>query len=200
MSQTWEPNCYALNHTGTTDLQNMENNFESLKSSFSGSSAPGYNEAGMVWFDTSKKSYKVRNQANSAWLACMYGNSSNKIWMYLNSATDGWVLWNSATDRVLAIRGGSQAYNISGGSTAGSWTQPSHALTTSELPSHTHTYSSTVCMDGNAPGSPVYPMMDNADLTTGSFTVGATGGGFAHNHGNSYRPAAAVGRLFYPYA
>jgi hypothetical protein len=116
----------------------MEYNFATLKSMFSGSSSPGYNEAGQPWFDTNKKILKIRNQANSTWLGVMYGTTASKIWMYSNSATDGWVVYSSVTDKVLALKGGSAAYNRTGGGVGGSWTQPTHRHTISTQANHVH--------------------------------------------------------------
>lgn len=59
-----------------------------------------------------------------------------KMWFYQNVAPTGWVVDTSITDAVLAIRGGTSSYNVSGGSRAGTWTQPNHLHTG---PSHTHT-------------------------------------------------------------
>lgn len=50
------------------DLQNMENNFLCLKSSFSGASSPANPVAGMFWYDTTANMLKLRNETNSAWL------------------------------------------------------------------------------------------------------------------------------------
>jgi len=136
MSQTYTVNSYQADHSGQSDLQNMENNFESIRSSFSGATAPANLVAGHLWFDTSKLILKVRNNANSAWLGVMYGSTAYKVWVYANSAGDGWVLDSSLTDRVIAIKGGSQAYNTNGGAAAGSWTIAAHTH------SHTHSFSS----------------------------------------------------------
>jgi len=68
MSQTFTDNCYQSDHVGQTDLANMEANFASLKSSFSGTSAPSNTVAGMFWLDTTNHILKMRNEANSAWV------------------------------------------------------------------------------------------------------------------------------------
>ena len=68
------------------------------------------------------------------------------LWVYENTAPSGWQIVSAITDALLAVKGGSNDYNTSGGSTSGTWTQPGH--THSELahghsgPSHTHTYAS----------------------------------------------------------
>lgn len=69
MAQNFTDDCFAGSHVGQTDLQNMENNFACLKSSFSGSSAPSNPVAGMFWYDTSAHILKLRNEANNAWLS-----------------------------------------------------------------------------------------------------------------------------------
>jgi hypothetical protein len=219
MAQNWTTDVYALGHTGSTDLQNMENNFAVLKSLFSGISAPSNNVAGQPWFDETNKILKIRNQANSGWLGVMYGDSSTKIWMYSNVAGDGWVIDSTLTDVVLAIKGGSQAYNANGGTTGGTWTQPNHQLVASEIPDHahsgtvnsggTHNHTTTSILthdfaggtpgwrDGDS-GSGVVTSSSNG-AHTHTFTTNTDGGGDGnHNHGTTYRPAAAIGTLQYP--
>jgi len=213
MAQTWTDNSYQLDHTGTTDLQAFENNLNTLKSLFSGATAPSNNVAGMPWFDTTNKLLKIRNNANSAWLGVMYGSTSTKIWIYANVAGDGWVVDGSVTDRVLAIKGGSQAYNVNGGNTAGTWTQPNHTLTVAEMPSHdhdtntnttgAHTHPVPGSTGSGGAGGHVEAANDHTTINTQSngdhsHTVTAEGGGTAHNHGTTHRPAATVGTLQYP--
>jgi len=141
MGQTWVSNTYQGDHTAQTDLQNMETNFATLKSTFSGTSSPSNAEAGMLWFDTNKKLLKVRNQANSAWDGVMAGTKAqSKVWFWSNVAEDGWVVDSSTTDRVLAVKGGSNAYNVSGGSNAGTWTQPNHTHTISASSAGAHVH------------------------------------------------------------
>lgn len=69
MAQNYTDDCFAGSHAGQTDLQNMENNFACLKSSFSGDSAPSNPVAGMWWFDTDANILKIRNEANGAWIS-----------------------------------------------------------------------------------------------------------------------------------
>lgn len=68
MSQSWTDDVYASGHVGDTDLQNMENNFAALKSTFSGATAPSNPVAGIFWYDTTAHILKQRNEANNAWL------------------------------------------------------------------------------------------------------------------------------------
>jgi hypothetical protein len=237
MSQTWTDNCYDVGHVIATDMTAIENNMACLKSMFSGASAPSDPVAGTGWFDTTKKLPKVRNNANSAWLGIMAADSSHKIWVYRNTAPDGWAIDSSVTDRVLALKGGSDAYNVSGGGTAGTWTQPDHTLTASEcagggsvtdsdgnqvISVKTDTsagsavaYFASVANDSYEHPNPVnggptnfpfanrdgklsYLGSDGNTHYVGTYrTYTVTGSATAHNHGTTYRPAAAVGTLQY---
>ena len=139
-TQDWTEDLYESTHVADTDLQNIEKNFATLKNSYAGTSAPANAKPGLAWFDTTKKIMKVRNQADSAWLGVMYGTTSYKVWVYINAAGDGWVIDSSITDAVLALKGGSQAYNRTGGGAAGTWTvaNHTHTLTTSSDGNHVH--------------------------------------------------------------
>lgn len=117
--------------------------------------------------------------------------SGTKMYFYQNTAPTGWTYSSGVTDAVLAVKGGSQAYNANGGTEAGTWTQPDHTLTTSEIPSHTH---SQVC-DSRGAGSNFYGAYSGAPAAFmyNPYNTGSAGGGNAHNHGTTYRPAAAIG-------
>jgi hypothetical protein len=220
MTQVYTDDVFASNHIGFTDLQNMENNFTTLKSSFSGASAPSGPVAGQAWFDTTYKNLKIRNSTNSAWLGVMYGNSANLIWMYANTATDGWVVYGGVVDRVLAVKGGSQAYNVAGGNGAGTWDNATGVYTGTESADHAHLVSGQTATvaphrhargDQNYTGSMGFTVGDRdvsgyyTDYQTPGATVSAvysSGRTAAHAHTvasySTYRPAAAVGTLQYP--
>jgi len=70
---------------------------------------------------TASLDYKVNN----------FFVSGRKLYLYENTAPTGWTIV-AVTDKVLAVKGGSDAYNISGGNTGGTWTQPSHTHTMSQ--------------------------------------------------------------------
>jgi len=61
--------------------------------------------------DTNSIDYKVNN----------FFVSGRKLWLYEDTAPTGWTTV-SVTDTVLAVKGGTQAYNVTGGNTAGTWT------------------------------------------------------------------------------
>ena len=69
MSQDFTDDCFGGGHVAQTDLQNIENNFAALKSTFSGASAPPNAVAGMFWYDTNNNILKLRNEANNAWIS-----------------------------------------------------------------------------------------------------------------------------------
>jgi len=69
--------------------------------------------------------------------------AGTKMWFYQNTAPTGWVIDSTPADAILAVKGGSAAYNVNGGMAAGTWTHPTHTHTgplhTHTGPSHTHT-------------------------------------------------------------
>ena len=144
----------------------------------------------------------------------MLGNSSTIAWFYLNTAPPGWKVLSTGADTVLAVAGGSQAYNVNGGNSAGTWTQPDHTLVEAEMPEHTHT-GSTNTTGAHTHSLTTFNTVDTSGIGWGTLdsgsaskttssngdhshtvTVGNTGGDTAHNHGTTYRPSASVGKLF----
>ncbi len=163
-----------------------------------------------VYLTSDNKKYRGNN---SGW-----GTADvDKIWTHQNTAPTGWSIVSGTTDALLACKGGSNAYNTSGGTQAGTWTQPNHShginnhthstgahtLTISEIPSHTHTISRIFIESG------VHAFQSGAGTAPQSVQTAATGGGGSHNHGNTgsngpgftnaaasaatYRPDANVG-------
>ena len=169
--------------------------------------APSDATAGLLWYDAINDILKVRNIANNAWYSQMHGDSGQKIWVYRNDTMAGWVIDSSVADVVLSIKGGSQAYNTSGGVVAGTWQQAGHALTIAEMPSHNHTspphrhfkyYGKGSSGDAETVSLTQYDARSKIYTDSVSVTIDYTGGGQAHNHGSTWRPAAAVGTLQYP--
>lgn len=208
MSQSWTDNVFQTDHQGQTDLQNMENNFACLKTLFSGSSQPASMGACHPWFDTSKHVLKIRNDGDSAWYGLMHGDTSQKMWVYRNSAMSGWAVDSGISDKVLAMKGGSTY------TTAGTWTQPNHTLTVSEMPSHSHggftgsggAHAHDFDISGGDGGSldriDIASYQQDSSMQTDVYNahihdITSQGGGSAHNHGSTYRPAAAVGTMQY---
>ena len=222
--QTWTDDTFAASHNAQIDLQNMEYNFQTIKSLFSSNSPPPNTVAGMPWFDTASDLLYIRNAANASWYGMMHADASQQLWIYRNDAMSGWLVVTDIVDKVLAIKGGDDAYGVAGGQTSGTWTQPGHTLTESEMPSHGHSSSAGPSGDHSHgvvnwaltdPGhlgkitavdaSDVDEMVDFSVSSyratdysgphTHNISVASTGGNYSHNHGSSYRPAAAVGTL-----
>lgn len=109
----------------------------------------------------------------------MLGNSNTIAWFYLNTAPPGWKVLTTGADTVLAVAGGTAAYNANGGTAGGDFD-----ISTANMPAHTHT---TARGGGDIDGgSLVNTCANNVAGTTGS-----TGGG-----DGLYRPAASIGKLF----
>ena len=64
---------------------------------------------------TTSLDYKVNN----------FFATGRKVYLYENTAPTGWSI-TAVTDKVLAVKGGADAYNTTGGTAAGTWTQSTH--------------------------------------------------------------------------
>lgn len=232
MSQTFTDDCFAGAHVAQTDMTNIEANMAALKSSFSGSSAPSNPVPGMPWFDTANEVPRFRDPDDAEWLALMPCDDGDEgsgakgyIWLYRNNTVDGMVVDTAVSDRVLAVKGGSSAYNVNGGTTAGT--------AFSSLSGHTHSHSHTTTAhshkwydnlgsyathkDGSGANITLGTITDSgkigliadscpaggsietpgADLYTDSQSP-ATGTNAAASNISDARPAAAVGTLQRP--
>jgi len=222
LSQNFTDDVYSSGHVAATDLQNIENNFAAIKSGFSGSASPSNPVAGMRWCDTTNLIPRLRDSSNAAWLAFLTGDASQKLWIYRNDSVEGWAVDATVTDVCLAVKGGSQAYNVNGGNLAGSWTQPNHGHTAN---SHNHKWydsggaTSTDHTYNSGGGQIELPTTNkNASLSnvkyftpsvaTGiSGTSNAFGDSWTNNEtvtingsapASTYRPRAAIGTMQYP--
>lgn len=221
MSQTFTDDCFAGGHVAQTDMGNIENNFAAVKSSFSGSSAPADPVPFMPWGDTGNEIPRFRDVDDEEWLALMPcddgdegGGAKGYIWLYRNNTVDGMVVDTTVSDRVLAVKGGSNAYNVNGGITAGT------AFSTLAGHAHPHghaggtlarTITITIPEDGwgegtNSPDgrlwsgiAPTQRRTASRQLTgsAGSWSGAAASDSTASNITDA-RPAAAVGTLQRP--
>lgn len=134
--------------------------------------------------------------------------AGTKTWLYVNSAPSGWTADATPSDRVIAVKGGSNAYNASGATMAGTWTQPGHVLTASEIPAHTHgeagAHTHTIDRFHDAGTQytvagvfdSYYTSASGIDTSSnGAHTHSSVGSGTAHSHGTAYRPLARVGLI-----
>jgi len=161
---------------------------------------------------TASIDYKVNN----------FFATGRKVYLYENTAPTGWSI-TAVTDKVLAVKGGSDAYNTTGGTTAGTWTQPNHTHTgpshTHPTPNHTHDLAEqTTGLTSSAVGPAVGERTDVSTTVLRAWTTGgsgaaiytsrkystetsgsgtATAGGTGATGGSAtaatYRPYAAVG-------
>jgi hypothetical protein len=200
MAQNWTDDVFANDHQGTTDLQNIENNFGCVKSNFSGASSPSNAVAGMFWYH-STYGLRIRNAGNTSWQKVLQGNVYGKMWIFRNDTSEGWLIESSVTDKVLAVKGGTQAYNVSGGNTAGAWVVSGLASATESadhshtVPNHSHVVD-TISIDIQAGGTLVATAVPGG----GSTSTGGISSGHSHTitQGGAWRPSAAVGTLQYP--
>lgn len=129
------------------------------------------------------------------------GLTSQVIWLYadaLNAAMSAcWSIVAAVGDSLLAIKGG--ATYTTGGTSAGTWTQPSHTLTKAEIPKHTHGGVNIIADGAYRVQTGFGPNAWYAKTGTYNFLSedGTADGvlGNSHNHGITYRPLARVGLL-----
>lgn len=134
--------------------------------------------------------------------------TGTKMWFYQNTAPSGWVIDATPADAILAVKGGSNAYNTTGGTQAGTWTQPTHLHTTGDhtlsaaesgLPAHVHYVYGTgthpemyggggFAGDGNTTGANT--QANSAQAASQAHNHGNTG---SSNTANTWRPLAQVG-------
>lgn len=144
MAQNYDDNAPAWGNPTDSDVAKIKNNFEALKSTFSGASQPPNPVAGMWWYDTTAHILKVRNEANNAWLSVwdlannkpVIANLSNEITlgMMADSAkspaagTEG--LRKLGTGALDAMPGNAKVTPPDGSVTKAKLTAPTAALTT----------------------------------------------------------------------
>ena len=95
MAQNYDDNAPAWGNQTDSDVAKIKNNFEALKSTFSGASQPPNPVAGMWWYDTTAHILKVRNEANNAWQSVwdlannkpVIANLSNEITLDMMAAS-----------------------------------------------------------------------------------------------------------------
>jgi len=137
--------------------------------------------------------------------------TGTKMWFYQNTAPTGWTIDATPADAVLAVKGGSQAFNANGGTQAGTWTQPNHTHTTGDvtltaaqsgLPAHTHNILNGQQGTGAQPNVRAYLEGLGTHPEAGYIVANAAANAAsAHNHGatgngataNTWRPLAQLG-------
>ncbi|MES2409030.1 MAG: hypothetical protein V4509_01875 [Patescibacteria group bacterium] len=101
------------------------------------------------------------------------------MWFYTNVAPAGWTATGVGGDSLLAIKGGSSQYSVSGGSQVGTWIGPGYALLSQDVQS-------------NGPNQPSF----NYIQTLASGTTYDNTPPTAHHHDwTTTRPTASLGIL-----
>lgn len=126
--------------------------------------------------------------------------------MYFYCDTDQaplyWVNRPELGNRVLAVKANASASGGASGGTnsaytnwglQGNWTLPPHTLTLSQIPAHRHALVNQQNKSGTLAANVIAGTQPSSHKNQ-AFTEQA-GGGNAHNHGNTFRPLAAVGLI-----
>ena len=83
-----------------------------------------------VGIDTAKTTLQLAETGETIQdIVYNFFETGRRLWLYEDAEPTGWELVASVADRVLAVKGGSNAFNVVGGNQAGTWTQPSHTHT-----------------------------------------------------------------------
>jgi hypothetical protein len=168
----------------------INNNLAALFSNSSGGTSPSVTVAYQDWIDTGGADpiWKKRNAANNAWITIGVLTSTGfegggvpsgtAMLFQQTSAPTGWTKSTTHNDKALRIVSGAVG---SGGATAFSAVMNGSVgattLTTSQIPSHAHTYS----LGGtNFPAPYDRALVGKDAFATGS--TDATGGGGSHTH------------------
>ena len=124
-------------------------------------------------------------------------------WFYMAAPPSGWTLHDVQGDTLLAVVGGTGAYQQQG--VRGNWRQSNHALTIEQIPAHSHRAFKT--KDNTGSSNELGPVRGKTQ-SSDTFNTSHTGGKdsdkdhgsssaitLGHNHGNTWRPRANVGIL-----
>jgi hypothetical protein len=180
-----------------------------LGATWSNTDTTGFKLLSTIPFNDGTYNYTIPTQpaAGLAHAKFMLGTSSTIIWMYLNTAPPGWKALSTGADNILAIAGGSVAYNVNGGNqdSVAAWdisglTADAHTHTG---PSHTHTGTTDTGLHWSAgteagvSGAAANTQHDHA-FTTAAGGTGATAAASANTvtSAGTWRPKASVGKLF----
>lgn len=112
--------------------------------------------------------------------------SGLKMWFYENTPPTGWTIDSGPADSLLAVKGGAQDYNDTGGQVLGSWTPTTHTHTgpshTHTGPSHTHTmgtHTHTMGTHVHSMPSHVHQWYDYRGATADDYTYNSGGSAVA---------------------
>jgi len=132
--------------------------------------------------------------------AVMAFPSGTKLLFYQDTCPAGWTIDSTMNDKVLLVTKGSAAGGETGGTehSTGTWQQPDHTLTIDEIPAHYHfngvgdNHSGSYIYNASQVGVPgVATKYLSSEYGSPSYQglTSETGGGSAHDHGDTWRPA-----------
>jgi len=170
-------NTYEGSHIASVDLEQIEDNFEYLRTNFKGGSAPtnpGGGLEGVIWRDTSKDILKVMGSV--AWQGILALQKPGDtplglIWLHDNDANqaEGWGIDTTITeDRVIALKNhtaGAGTYKTgrvaAGGAGANNWvisgiSVANHSAHAHSMQGHKHLVTILPGGDNTITGIPSY--------------------------------------------
>lgn len=194
-------NTYEGGHVAATDLQQIENNFEYLRTNFKSGSAPadpGGGLEGVVWRDTTKDLLKIRG--SSAWQGILAltkpaSGYTGLVWLHDNDANEaeGWGIDTSITeDRVIALKNHGAGTYTTGRVAAGAWVIS--GLSSSDS-GHTHNHNHQWYGIGaaNQPDTTFNINGDSTPVTGASKVFDPNEWGLVANEGTTFdHPSAAM--------
>ncbi len=217
MSQNWIDDVFALSHEGETDLQNLENNFQCLRTLFSGASFSLNTDPGHPWYDSStpilgEGLLKIRKQGDDGWLgvlALAQESDNGLVWFHGDdlSNQEGWVIDIKITeDRVMALKNHGSGTYTQGRQALGQWAITgidNEGLHTHTVLNHTHNINHTQATGSGVgfAGNPDYGVNYARAFSgsSGGTSPGTTAGSnHKHTQDGTWRIKAQVGIVIYP--
>ncbi len=194
MTQNFIDDVFKVTDIIDDTMNAMEGNFKALRSNFSGANAPVNILLGQLWHrpGASSECLHVLN-SNNVWMNIFLGDEEHQMYFYRNDSCIGWELVTGVEDAVLAVKGGSDVYNVDGGDVAGTWTVPDHTHDPGTYQiSHTHT-GDRLTLEGTPPSTTTA-----IDAVYNTVTVLEGISESVALVSSTWRPAAGVGTLQKP--
>jgi hypothetical protein len=221
MADQHNQNIPAVGNQISADIPDIKENLEFHKDAFqvifetwsdSDNSSAKINTATGFYDGTYNYEFPTNGVAGDS--VIMLGDSDTIIWMYLNTAPPGWKALSTGADSLLAISGGTAAYNVNGGNggTGDTWTQPNHTHT---MGTHQHVWYNYTANESESYASGGAGLDIQVTLDNGGIRANAQGAGNANlldrdyytnlvdpgdtagsATANTWRPLASVGKLF----
>jgi len=207
---TWNNTAPAVGNQITADIPDITENFAHLKSGFVRIFQDTWSDSDLtddkidttVGFNDGTYNYEFPTNNIDAHAKIMIGDANTVLWMYVTAANgcQGWKVQSSGGGNLLAIGYAAAQYDSTndGSASSGGWARGDCTLTAAQsgVPAHTHTIPGrTTTQDAAAA---YVQSVNNAGTSTNitSAANAAANAASAHNHANTWRPTANVGRLY----